>query len=83
LLPIQPEEDLSHAAQLCKSAEDQRDGGPDPGIWILLDVVLRSFEVPDRNPPNQGNPLRLLQDRGLCALSEARHFHLADGALHA
>ena len=83
LLPIQPEEHLSHAAHLRKFAEDQINGGPDPGIGILLDAVLGSFDISNRNPSHQGTPLRLLQNRRLCALAEARHFHLANRALHA
>jgi hypothetical protein len=45
----------------CKFAKDQIDSGPDPGIRIFLDAVDRSFDVPDRDPSNQGAPLRLLQ----------------------
>src|SRR5664279_3278915 len=61
LLLIKPEIDLSHAAQLRKFAKDQIDSGPDPGIRIFLDAVVRSFDVPDRDPSNQGAPLCLLQ----------------------
>src|SRR5665213_2007021 len=83
LLPIQPEIDLPHAAQLRKFAKDQIDGGSDPGIRIFLDAVVRSFDVPDRDPSNQGAPLRLLQQRRVRTLAETRDFHLADRALHA
>src|SRR5665213_2189833 len=83
LLLIQPEIDLPHAAQLRKFAKDQIDGGPDPGIRIFLDAVVRSFDVPDRDPSNQGAPLRLLQQRRVRTLAKTRDFHLADRALHA
>src|ERR1035437_1179764 len=83
MLPIKPEIDLPHAAQLRKFAKDQIDSGPHPGIRIFLDTVVRSFDVPDRDPSNQGAPLRLLQQRRVRTLAETRDFHLADRALHA
>src|SRR2546422_8974570 len=61
LLLIKPEINLPCAAQLRKLAKDQIDGGPDPGIGIFLDAVVRSFDISDRDPSNQGTPLRLLQ----------------------
>ncbi|HZY41347.1 MAG TPA: hypothetical protein VFF59_05020, partial [Anaerolineae bacterium] len=83
LLPIKPEVDLPYAAQLRKFAKDQIDSGTDPGIRIFLDAVVRSFDIPDRNPSNQGTPLRLLQQCRVRTLAETRDFHLADRALHA
>src|SRR5450432_3887998 len=83
MLLIKPEIDLSHAAQLRKFSKDQIEGRPDPGIRIFLDAVVRSFDVPDRGPANQGAALCLLQQRRLCTLAEARDFHLANRALHA
>jgi len=52
LLLIQPEMDLPHATEFRKFAKYQIDGGPDPGIRIFLDAVVRSFYISDRNPPN-------------------------------
>src|SRR5881396_586519 len=51
LLLIKPEIDLPHAAQLYKFSKDQIDSGPDPGIRIFFDAVVRTFDVPDRDPP--------------------------------
>ena len=83
LLLIKPEIDLPHAAQLRKFAKDQIDGGPDPGIGIFLDAVIRSFDVPNGDPLNQGASLCLLQQRRVRTLAETRDFHLADRTLHA
>ena len=83
LLLIKPEINLSYAAQLRKLAKDQTDGGPDPGIGIFLDAVIRSFDVPDGDPSNQGAALRLLQQCRVRPLAKTRDFHLADRTLHA
>src|ERR1017187_3298573 len=83
LLPVKPEIDLPHATQLRKVSKDQIDSGPDPGIRIFLDAVVRSFDVPDRDPSNQSAPLRLLHQRRLRTLAKTRDFHLANRALHA
>src|SRR5258708_19162987 len=82
LLLIKPEMNLPHAAPLRKFAKDQIDGGSDPGIRIFLDAVVRSFDVSDRDPSNQGAPLRLLQYRGVRTLAEPGDFHFADRSLH-
>jgi hypothetical protein len=60
LLPIKPEINLPDIAQLCKLAKDQIDGGLYPGIRVFLDPIVRSSDVPDRDPLNQGSTLRLL-----------------------
>ncbi len=83
LLLIKPEINLPCAAQLRKLAKDQIDGGPDPGIGIFLDAVIRSFDVPYGDPLNQGASLRFLQQRRVRALAETRDFHVADRTLHA
>ena len=81
LLPIQPEVNLSHAAHFRKLAEDQIDGARS-GHQDLSPYDPRLLYVPDGNASNQGPSLRLLHHCGLCALSEPRHFHLAEGALY-
>ena len=83
LLLVKPEIDLPRATQFRKLAKDQIDGGSNPCIRIFLDTVFRSFDVPDRDPSNQGAPLRLLQQRTVRTLAETCDFHLADRALHA
>ena len=70
LLLIQPEVHLPHAAQLRKLAKDEIDGSPHPSIGIFLDAIIRSFDVPDGDPSNQGAALRLLQQRRLRTLAE-------------
>src|SRR5437660_3194226 len=82
LLLIQPEINLPCAAQLRKLAKDQIDGGPDPGIGIFVDAVIRSFVVPNGVALNQGASLCLLQQRRVRTLAETRDFHLADRTFH-
>src|SRR6266550_8103273 len=82
LLLIKPEINLPCAAQLRKLAKDQIDGGPDPGIGIFLDAVIRSFDVPYGDPLNQGASLCLLQQSRVRTLAETCYFHLADRPLH-
>src|SRR2546428_8876855 len=77
LLLVKPEIDLPRATQFRKLAKDQIDGGSNPCIRIFLDTVFRAFDVPDRDPSNQGAPLRLLQQRTVRTLGETREFHLA------
>src|ERR1019366_8763781 len=83
LLLIKPEINLPYAAQLRKLAKDQIDGDPDPGIGIFLHAVIRSLDVPNGDPSNQGTSLRLLEQRRVRTLAESRDFHLADRTLHA
>src|SRR5260370_28331559 len=83
LLLIKPEINLPYAAQLRKLAKDQTDRGPHPGIGIFLDAVIRSFDVPDGDPSNQGATLRLLQQCRVRPLATTRDCHLADRTLHA
>ena len=52
LLLIKPGINLPYVAQLRKLGKDQIDGGPDPGIGIFLDAVMRSFDVPKADPSN-------------------------------
>jgi PAS domain S-box-containing protein len=83
LLLIKPEINLPCTAQLRELAEDQIDRSPDPDIGIFLHAVIRSFDVPNGHPSNQGTSLRLLEQRRVCTLAETRNFHLADRTLHA
>jgi len=82
LLLIQPEVNLSHAAQLRKLAKDQIDGSPDPAVGIFLDAIIGSSDVSNGHSSNQVPPLRHLHQCRLRTLAKRRHFHLTDRALN-
>src|SRR5215831_13788884 len=82
LLLIEPEVNLSRAAQLCELAKDQIDDGPNPGVGILLDTTIGSFDVSNSHSSNQGPSLRHLHQCRLRTLAKRRHFHLADCTLN-
>src|SRR5215472_14504744 len=81
LLLIEPEVNLSRAAQLCELAKDQIDDGPNPGVGILLDTTIGSFDVSNSHSSNQGPSLRHLHQCRLRTLAKRRHFHLTERAL--
>jgi len=52
------------------NVKDQLDRGPDPGIGIFFHAVIRSFDVPNGHPSNQGTSLRFLEQRRVRTLAE-------------
>ena len=74
---------MAYAFQLCEFTKDQIDGGLNPSIRILLDPVIRSSKIANRNPLHQGATLRFLPLRRLTWFAKTGNVHLADRAFHA
>ena len=53
-----------------------------PLVWILLDPIITGAHITNRHSSEQLAALGLLFERRLRSLSERRHLHFADCALH-